>query len=125
MRASEKPDRRDRQRTMGSRANISKGRPQVARISLMEKRFSLSSFGPHMFSPVALRLFFASRSRMIVERVSGTRKKWASWTAPPRISWRCCEQLKVDPGRLLKSPAMAISLTRRRDLPESKSSSAS
>ena len=86
MRASEKPERRERQRTMGSRTNISKGRAQVARISLAEKRFSLSSLGPHMFSPVALRLFLASRSRIIVERVSGTKKKWASWTAPPSMS---------------------------------------
>ena len=38
-----------------------------------------------MFSPVALRLFLASRSRIIVKRVSGTKKKWASWTAPPNI----------------------------------------
>ena len=86
MSASEKPDNRDRQSTIGSRMKISKGRAHVTRISLAEKRFSLSSLGPHMFSPVALRLFLASRSRIIVERVSGTKKKWASWTAPPSIS---------------------------------------
>ena len=86
MRASENPERSDKQSTIGSRTNISNGRPQVASISLVEKRFSLSSLGPHMFSPVALRLFLASLSRMIVERVSGTRKKWASWTTPPKMS---------------------------------------
>ena len=95
MRASENPDRRDKQSTMGSRMNISNGRPQVMRISLAEKRFSLSSLGPHMFSPVALRLFLASRSRIMVERVSGTRKKWASWTTPPNISWRTYQRLRV------------------------------
>ena len=92
MSASEKPDRRDRQRTIGSRTNISNGRAQVTRISLAEKRFSLSSLGPHMFSPVALRLFLASLSRMMVDRVSGTRKKWASWTTPPKISCRQRQQ---------------------------------
>ena len=99
MRASEKPDKRDRQSTIGSRTNISNGRPQVARISLAEKRFSLSSLGPHMFSPVALRLFLASLSSMIVERVSGTRKKWASWTTPPKISYRWFQQFGVEQSR--------------------------
>ena len=75
MRASEKPESRDRQSTIGSRTNISKGRPHVARISLVEKRFSLSSLGPQIFSPVAFRLFLASLSRMIVDRVSGTSKR--------------------------------------------------
>ena len=96
MRASEKPERRDRQSTIGSRTNISKGRAQVVRISFAEKRFSLSSLGPQMFSPVALRLFLASRSRMIVERVSGTRTRWASWTAPPRMSYRWCQRPRAE-----------------------------
>lgn len=36
-------------------------------------RRSLTSFGPHMFSPFFL-LFFASLSRIIVDRVSGTQR---------------------------------------------------
>lgn len=106
MRASEKPDRRDRQSTIGSRTNISNGRAQVVRISLVEKRFSFSSLGPQMFSPVALRLFLASRSRMTVERVSGTRKKWASCTTPPRISYRRCQQPKLERHGWLESPGI-------------------
>lgn len=74
IRASEKPESKDKVNTMGSVRNILNGRIQVIKISLAENRSQngTSSLGPHMLAPVALRLFLAILSIIIVLLVSGT-----------------------------------------------------
>lgn len=84
MMASEKPERSDKTKTMGSVKNMRNGRIQVVRISRGLKRSLkvLSSLGPQMFtglpffSPSARR-FFAILSMRTVVRVSGTIRAWA------------------------------------------------
>lgn len=46
IRASENPDKRDRNKTMGSRTNISNGRSQILPASFSDTRGLFSSFGP-------------------------------------------------------------------------------
>ena len=90
IRASLKPDSRERVRSIGSVKNILNGRAQVMRISLTVSLslMGVISLGPHRLRPgFALRLFFAILSIMQVVRVSGTQTKCRIWTKPPKISW--------------------------------------
>lgn len=66
MRASENPDRRDIDRTIGSLTSISKGRMMYWRNILGVKRASFSSLGLYTLASPAFLLLFAAEGETLV-----------------------------------------------------------